>query len=132
MQNPVKRMNVPCAKSKKKSSVISSPVFLYFVCYIMSCSSETGWTQTSTSFTLQIRAHHTAASVLASTKPKGSNDLGTWGEEGNLELILMGGECRTTPEGKLQAPEHSLLSYQTLLMQQKFKDKNHKTTTAKH
>lgn len=66
--------------------------------------------QTRTSFNLHIRTHHTAASVLASTKPKGGNDLGMWGEVGSLELILVGGECRTTPEGKLQAPEHSLSS----------------------
>lgn len=39
---------------------------------------------------------------------KGGNDLGMWGAVGSLELILVGGECRTTPEGKLQAPEHSL------------------------
>ena len=88
--------------------------------------------QTRTSFALQIRAHHTAASVLASTKPKGGSDLGMWEQVGSLELILVGGECRTTPEGKLQAPEHSLLSYQTQLTQHKFKDKNYKTMTAKH
>lgn len=88
--------------------------------------------QTHTSVGLQIRAHHAAASVLASAKPKGGNDLGMWGAVGSLGLILVGGECRTTPEGKLQAPEHSLLSYQTLLMQHKFKDKNYKTLTAKH
>ena len=73
-----------------------------------------------------------AASVLASTKPKGGNDLGMSEQVGSLELILVGGECRTTPEGKLQAPEHSLLSYQTRLTQHKFKDKNYKTMTAKH
>lgn len=59
--------------------------------------------QTHTSFGLQIRAHHTAASVLASRQAKGGNDLGMWGAVGSLELILVGGECRTTPE-KLQKP----------------------------
>ena len=52
----------------------------------------------------QVRAHHRAASVWVSTELEGSSGLGMRGEVGGLELTQVGGECGTTPEGKLQAP----------------------------